>query len=122
MGAQTIIRYLESIHLLRVAEMSAKEIIAMKIRARKDSFGRISILISHPLVKSDTKHQKESQSEKSNKSIYPVKTRFKNRQENNGKQQNGCPFIPQTHKVGSIPNLISLECAIHLMSDEVIDQ
>ena len=41
-------------------EISAKEIIAMKIRARKDSFGRISILISHPLVKSNAKHQKDS--------------------------------------------------------------
>ena len=56
-----------------------KEIIAVKIRARKDSFGRISILITHPIVKSDTKHQKDSQSEKPNKSIHPVKTRFKNR-------------------------------------------
>ena len=59
--------------------MSTKEIIAVKMRARKDSFGRISILITHPLVKSDAKHQKDSQSEKPNKSIYPVKTRFENR-------------------------------------------
>jgi len=65
--------------------ISTKEIIAVKIRARKESFGRISILFTHPFVESDTKHQKDSQGEKSNNAIHPVKTRFEDGEKNNGK-------------------------------------
>ena len=67
--------------------MTTKEISAVKIRARSDSFGRISILVAHPFVESDAEHQNNPQTDESNKSINPVKTGFEDRQKNNGKEQ-----------------------------------
>ena len=71
---------------MRKEAMTTKEISAVKIRARKDSFGRISVLVAHPFVESDTEHQNNSHTDESNKSINPLKTGFEDRQKNNGKE------------------------------------
>ena len=72
---------------MRKEAITTKDISAVKILARNDSFGRISVLVAHPFVESDAEHQNNSQNNKSNKSINPVKTGFKDRQKNNGKEQ-----------------------------------
>ena len=46
--------------------MTTKEISAVKIRARKDSFGRISVLVAHPFVESDAERQNNSQTDEKN--------------------------------------------------------
>ena len=40
--------------------MTTKEISAVNIRARKDSFGRILVLVTHPFIESDTQHQNKT--------------------------------------------------------------